>query len=110
LGKVECALGDARQILRPVHSVNALAEWTVHLELTGIHVQVDFLLWMAPRQSLPWGWSPRGIRYSSCRIGQTRAEMSEQNAQLSRSPRITIRGMRRHLLMPRGNETDPALA
>ncbi len=112
------ALHDARQILRAVDAIHALAEWAVDLELIRILMQVHFLMRVTAvvvRRDVAGNDHhrnrvERGIRHSRCGVREPGTQMSQQHARFSRRAGVSVRGVRGHLLVAAGDEANAALA
>ena len=101
-----------------VDAIDALAERPEDLELIRVLVEVHFLVRMA---SVVIGRNIAGnhhhrdrierrIRDAGGGIGEAGPEMRHQHADLARGARITVGGMRGHLLVTGGDVADLALA
>ncbi len=118
LGQMEGAVHDPRQIRGAIDAIDALAERPVNLELTGVLVQVHFLVRMASlKVRLHVSGDDdhrdrveRRVGHAGGGVGQARAEMRQHHTGLPGGARIAVGGMRRNLFMSRRDELDPALA
>ena len=118
LRQVERALDDARQVGGVVDAIDALAERPVDLELIGVLVQVHFLVRMPAvvvRRHVAGDHDhrnrvERGVGDAGGGIGQARAQMRQQHADLAGRARVAVGGVRRHLLVAGRDEADAALA
>src|SRR6266513_481590 len=115
---MEGALHDARQIFDALHTVDALAKWTIDLALIGIMVQV-YLLVRVPAVIVGRNvtsddhhrYRIESSRRDACaRICKPWAKMAQHNTGLARSSCIAIRCMRCDLFVAGGDKPNATLA
>jgi len=113
---MECALHHARQILHAVDAIHAFAERTENLKLIGVLMQIHFLMWMTTvviRRDIAGDHHhrnriERGISDARRCIRQSRPQVQHQHARLARRARVSVRRMRRDLLMSSRDKTNLA--